>query len=213
MPYDLHHPSESGHGKFAARAELHRKHYNRLSFPSFDAVTAPMLGDPDILAHFHGHNHRAPLVDQSHAMAEVPMRHVLGVADGLREHGSWEPESESQRIERYNRRIVRQRKLALLQQTDPLFARTMHMLEFMLRDMPLPAVRTALRAIEATPNGFVRHYTTARDMAEHVEHMHHRAEIKRQDALEALKRKVKSGKAQEGDLLKYLELSGFGDSI
>ncbi len=217
MPYAFSQETEPDTSWFAARAARHRKHPNRLPFPSFDAVTAPMLGDHLLMAHLHGHNHRSPSIDQTDVLLEAPTRSLLGgvgLAGGEHERNEyWRPESAHQRMERHNRTVVRQCKLAVLCHTDPLFERTMRILEFLLHDLPLQAARDMAREMDTSPNGFMRHYKHARTLAEHVEDSHHRKELTRQAELTALKRKVKSGKAQNGDLLKYLELSGFGDIL
>ena len=116
-----------------------------------------------------------------------------------------------------------ERLLHQLASTDSLFKTTWHMLEHMLDILPDTAELLLKQAMYENPLQFLKLYGEMREWAMEVEHRRHRRgqvhaartacsdrarsrEAKRKAELAALVTKVKFGRAEEGDLLKYLEL-------
>lgn len=116
--------------------------------------------------------------------------------------------------------------LALLRIHDPLFHTTWSMLEHMLDMLPDSAEHLVKKGTHDNPAMFMELYGEMREWAEEVEHRKHRrsrakhepgekgritsageSESRRKADLAALVAKVKSGRAEEGDLMRYLELA------
>ncbi len=187
-------------------------HSNRPLFPPLHEVVAPLLRDAEIMAHLRGCNHCAPSIASPERPDLFPLRTVFGeTAPDEMLDAPWQRATPFQRAERLKRQRARQRKVTILRRTDPLFERATHILEFLLRDMPEGKALSLLGEMDQDPHAFLRHYRNMRSMAANVEHLHHLKNLERQDELSALKRRVKNGGAREGDLLRYLQLTGFGD--
>ena len=119
-----------------------------------------------------------------------------------------------------------QRLLTLLRLNDPLFAATWRMLEHMLDILPDTAAHLVKKGTHDDAAVFLDLYGEMRDWAEEVEHRKHRRKqaqprttanrkpnaprsrrASRRAERDALIAKVRAGRAEEGDLLKYLELT------
>lgn len=119
-----------------------------------------------------------------------------------------------------------ERLLAMLRAHDPLFGTAWRMLEHMLEILPDTAEYLVKKGTHDDPAKFLELYEEMREWAQEVEHRKHRRksptskanaghERERADGREAKRRadraalvvKVKSGRAEEGDLMRYLELT------
>jgi len=125
-------------------------------------------------------------------------------------------------LARYAKQRDYQTALAALKARDPLFGRTMHLMEHYVGKLPEVLRKLVMPALAREFGLFAEFYRVVRESAWLVE-AHLRAgwrkassappvpeEQAAPDELAALKRRVKSGGAKEGDLLRYLELTGAG---
>jgi len=133
------------------------------------------------------------------------------------------------RLSRYLKQRDYHAAMALLKQSDHLFERTLHLMEHYLERLPGVLRRLVMPHLASEFGAFAELYRYLRHGAALVEHHAHarsaatkaRAESRpkdgepspttREDERAALVRRVKSGGAREGDLLRYLELSGVGE--
>jgi hypothetical protein len=143
------------------------------------------------------------------------------------------PPGEYERQARQFGKKNSEKLLALLRAHDPLFETTWRMLEHMLDILPDTAEFLVKKGTHDDPAMFLELYKEMREWAREVEHRKHRRgqanrqaqgrakaepareaagdrEAKRRTDLDALVAKVKSGRAEEGDLLRYIELSMAG---
>lgn len=146
----------------------------RTIFPNLKAVLTDIFQDQEFAAHFHGANHRQSFVAPlGPAPADPARRRVWEIQRAL------EPEMLRRFLpafhleQKHKRDQVRRRKLAHLRRTDPLFERSMHILEWILPKLSKAAVRTLERDLSAHPHALVRLYASLRKLAEDVEHNLH----------------------------------------
>ena len=121
--------------------------------------------------------------------------------------------------------------LALLKVHDPLFKTTWRMLKHMLAILPDTAEYLVKKGTHDDPARFLALYEEMREWAQEVEHRRRRrkgaqrsthsgpalkvaeaGKARHRDELSALVARVKSGRAEEGDMLRYIELSMAGGS-
>lgn len=146
----------------------------RSAFPQLTTVLGGLFHDQELAAHFNGANHRQSFVAPlGPAPADPARRRVWEIQRAL------EPEMLRRFLpafhleQKHKRDQVRRRKLDHLRRTDPLFERSMHILEWILPKLSKDAVRTLERDLAAHPHAFVRLYVSLRKLAEDVEHNLH----------------------------------------
>jgi len=140
------------------------------AFPPLKAVLSDLFQDQGLTAHFNGANHRQSFVAPlGPAPADHARRRVWEILRAL------EPEMLRRFLpafhleQKHKRDQVRRRKLDHLRRTDPLFERSMHILEWILPKLSKVAVRALERDLAAHPHAFVRLYASLRKLAEDVE--------------------------------------------
>ncbi|GAB6037599.1 hypothetical protein JCM15519_21580 [Fundidesulfovibrio butyratiphilus] len=115
-----------------------------------------------------------------------------------------------------------------LRKVDPLYERTMHILEYHTGCLHTPCRRALSRELEDNPHAFMELYSNLREIAERVERRSHargRAATARcsagnktattlaKDEKRAVLDRLHSGQGKDEDLMRYLELCGVADRL
>jgi hypothetical protein len=200
-----------------------------LDFPHFDDVQHHIMCHPQGLCAVHGYDN-SPDWDALLDCGSEP--------GDPREKMRWQITREAfdsikpflkereEHLKRYKRQRGYHASLAALKRRDPLYERTMHVMERLMGDLPQVVKELAMPVLTREFGPFLRLYEELRPVARTVENHYHnkrRRTKARQEGggatpgagngereLRELVSRVKSGGAREGDLLRYIELMGGG---
>lgn len=191
-------------------------------FYGFPEVAREILRDSLLGAHFRGENHCPDPVFDWGPMPEDPsVRLRWEVAQELT------PVLQKRfqaifALERRQKQEAAMRHLhEKLRKVDPLYERTMHILEYHTGCLHTPCRRALSRELEDNPHAFMELYGDLREIALRVEHRLKNRKRKivgpskndRMQQIKALKQKMNAGLGKDDDIIQYLECMGVGDRL
>lgn len=209
-----------------------------LEFAPFDAVLGQLMSHPMALSALHGHDTSPDwdrLLDCGCEPHDPNERMRWKITKAAYDEIKPFLKEREEHLKRYKRQRSYHASLAALKRNDPLFERTMLIMEHYLGKLPQVIKNMVMPVLASDFRQFVWLYEHLREAAVVVEnHAHHKrrkdkhkqeggdrrapgtgrtaADVSARDAeRRALVARVKAGGAKEGDLLRYLELVGAGE--
>lgn len=200
-----------------------------LDFPDFEEVQHHIATHPLGLHAIHGYDHSPDwdmLLDCGTEPADPNERVRWRITREA--FNAIKPflKDREEHLKRYKKHRGYHSSLAILRQRDPLYERTMHVMERLMGELPQVVKELAMPTLAREFGPFLRLYQELRPVAHTVENHYHNKRRRseraraggsggstpeassREAELRELVRRVKSGGAREGDLLRYIELQG-----